>query len=140
MILMEFDKGQLEKLLRFRNGLIPVVVQDRNGVVLMLAYMNRKALAKSLSTGFMHYWSRSRRKLWKKGEVSGHTQKIIEVRVSCEGESLLFKVEQISGCCHKGYRTCFYRAMKGKGLKIVEKKLFEPKSIYGRPQKRPFNA
>jgi phosphoribosyl-AMP cyclohydrolase len=103
-------------------------------MVLMLAYMNRKALAKSLSTGFMHYWSRSRRKLWMKGEVSGHTQRILEVRVNCEENSLLFIVEQIGGCCHMGYRTCFYRAIKGKNLKFVEKKLFEPESIYGKYQ------
>ena len=125
-------KGPLRNKLRFSRGLLPVVTQGRDGQVLMVGYVNRRALALSLSTGLMHYWSRSRRRIWLKGEVSGHRQRIIEARVNCEMNSLLFTVDQLGGCCHKGYSTCFYRSISGRGLKVVEKKVFEPSVIYGR--------
>lgn len=128
----KYTGDSLEEVLRFTRGLIPVVAQGRDGRVLMMAYMNRRALALSLSTGFMHYWSRSRRKIWVKGEVSGHRQRILETRVNCEMNSLLFIVDQTGGCCHKGYSTCFYRVMSGKGLKVVEEKVFKPNVVYGR--------
>lgn len=123
---------RLGNMLRFTRGLIPVVAQGRDGQVLMVGYMNRRALALSLSTGLMHYWSRSRRRIWMKGEVSGHRQRILEARVNCEMNSLLFTVDQRGGCCHKGYSTCFYRAISGRGLKVVEGKVFEPSVVYGR--------
>ena len=125
-------QGSLWKMLRFSRGLLPVVAQGRDGKVLMLGYMNRRALALSLSTGLMHYWSRSRRRIWLKGETSGHRQRILEARVNCEMNSLLFTVDQLGGCCHKGYSTCFYRSIGGRGLKVVEKKAFEPSLVYGR--------
>jgi len=124
-------KGELIQKLRFERGLIPVVTQSRDGKVLMFAYMNRRALTLSLSTGFMHYWSRSRRKIWMKGEFSGHIQRILEARVNCEMSSMLFAVEQIGGCCHKGYGTCFYRAVSERGLKVMEERAFEPGLVYG---------
>ncbi|HDM35793.1 MAG TPA: phosphoribosyl-AMP cyclohydrolase [Candidatus Syntrophoarchaeum butanivorans] len=110
------------------NGLIPVVAQDyRTGEVLMLAYMNEEALKATLSTGIVHYWSRSRRKLWKKGESSGHLQLLKEVLVDCDGDTLLVKVEQRGGACHTGYRSCFYRTINGK---ITQKRLFDPDEVY----------
>lgn len=126
----KYFRGQLDQL-RFERGLIPVVAQNRDGKVLMMAYMNRRALALSLSTGLMHYWSRSKRKIWMKGEVSGHLQRVLEARVNCEMSSMLFTVDQIDGCCHKGYGTCFYRVISGRGLKVVEERVFEPSVVYG---------
>jgi len=126
----KYVKRKLEQRLRFERGLIPVVTQGRDGKVLMMAYMNRRALALSLTTGLMHYWSRSRRRIWMKGEVSGHIQRILEARVNCEMSSMLFTVDQIGGCCHKGYGTCFYRAVRGRGLKAVEERSFEPDTVY----------
>ncbi len=91
------------------NGLIPVVVQDsQSKSMLMLAYVNKEALEKTLSTGYAHYWSRSRGKLWKKGETSGHTQKIRRVVADCDYDALLYVVEQKGPACHTGEATCFY--------------------------------
>lgn len=91
-------------------GLIPVVTQDnRTDEVLMVAYMNREAVEKSLETGMVHYWSRSRNKLWLKGETSGHFQKIKSISYDCDGDTLLVKVEQTGAACHTGHRSCFYR-------------------------------
>jgi phosphoribosyl-AMP cyclohydrolase len=97
---LDFKKG---------NGLIPVVVQDANSKkVLMLAYANEEALEKTLKTGYAHYWSRSRQKLWLKGETSGHTQKIKRVVADCDYDTLLYVVEQKGSACHTGAETCFH--------------------------------
>lgn len=113
-------------------GLIPAVVQDaRTGEVLMLAYMNRESLLRTLSTGRMTYWSRSRGKLWVKGERSGNFQLVREVRVDCDGDALLFKVEQVGAACHTGYRSCFYRKLEGEEWKEEGEKLFDPEAVYG---------
>jgi phosphoribosyl-AMP cyclohydrolase len=102
---LDFKKG---------NGLIPVVVQDAESkTVLMLAYANEEALQKTLSTGYAHYWSRSRQKLWMKGETSGHTQKIKKVMTDCDYDTLLYVVEQKGPACHTGEYTCFYNKLKG---------------------------
>lgn len=122
---LDFSKGR---------GLIPTVVQDHHtGKVLMVAYVNQEALARTLATGEAHYWSRSRNTLWHKGESSGHVQRIKEVRVDCDGDTLLFKVEQVGGAaCHAGYETCFYRRMDpGGDLHVVEEKIFDPEKVYG---------
>jgi len=97
--------------LRFdANGLIPAVAQDaETGQVLMLAYMDREALARTQETGFAHYYSRSRQRLWKKGEESGHVQRVREIRYDCDGDALLLTVEQTGAACHTGNRSCFYR-------------------------------
>ncbi|MEM0202839.1 MAG: phosphoribosyl-AMP cyclohydrolase [Archaeoglobaceae archaeon] len=98
--------------LRFVNGLIPVVVQDvGTKEVLMVAYANEEALRKTLETGYAHYWSRSRNKLWMKGETSGNTQKIAEIRVDCDCDTLLYLVEQKGNACHTGHRSCFFRRL-----------------------------
>lgn len=98
-------------------GLIPAIAQDyRSGEVLMLAYMNREALEKTLETGKMHYWSRSRNKLWLKGETSGHFQNMKSVCLDCDGDTLLFRVEQIGAACHTDNYTCFYRRLSEDGV------------------------
>lgn len=99
--------------LRFNEqGLIPAIVQDvASGQVLMLAYMNREALEKTLVTGVAHYWSRSRAKLWQKGETSGHTQHVREIRYDCDADTLLMRVEQVGVACHTGHRSCFFRSL-----------------------------
>ena len=115
------------------NGLIPAVIQDyKNGEVLMVAYMNDKAVRKTLETMKAHFYSRSRKKLWLKGESSGHIQKVKEIRFDCDADCLLVKVEQIGGACHTGYRSCFYRKLKDrKGNTAVSgKKMFDPDKVY----------
>ena len=102
---LDFKKG---------NGLIPVVVQDAESkAVLMMAYANEEALAKTLSTGYAHYWSRSRKKLWMKGETSGHTQKIRKVMTDCDYDTLLYVVDQKGPACHTGEYTCFHNKLRG---------------------------
>ena len=101
-------------MLQFNDqGLIPAIVQDAaNGQVLMLAYMNRESLETTLATGVTHYWSRSRSTLWQKGETSGHTQRLIEARLDCDGDTLLLMVEQKGPACHTGAANCFFRPVK----------------------------
>ncbi len=100
----------LEQLKFDQEGLIPAIAQDaESGEVLMLAYMNAEALRRTLESGLATYWSRSRGELWVKGETSGHFQKVKEVRVDCDGDAILLRVEQIGAACHTGYRSCFYR-------------------------------
>ncbi len=108
------DEALLEKLdFKKGKGLIPVVVQDAESKqVLMVAYANEEALGKTLSTGYAHYWSRSRDKLWMKGETSGHTQKIKSVLVDCDYDTLLYVVEQQGPACHTGKVTCFHNRLK----------------------------
>ncbi|WP_410508921.1 phosphoribosyl-AMP cyclohydrolase [Methanosarcina hadiensis] len=114
--------------LKYENGLIIGIVQDqRSKEVLMCAYMNREALEKTAETGIAHFWSRSRRSLWKKGETSGHLQKVKEIRIDCDMDSVLLLVEQVGGACHMGYRSCFYRNLDGE---VVGEKVFEPEDVY----------
>jgi phosphoribosyl-AMP cyclohydrolase len=109
-------------------GLITAVAQDHlTGEVLMVAYMNAEALDMTLKTGIVHYWSRSRSKLWKKGERSGHVQTVKEVLVDCDGDALLLKVEQKGGACHTGYKSCFYRTADGD---IIGERIFDPNEVY----------
>lgn len=122
------------KLLDFskiKGGLIPIITQDyRTSEVLMLAFANEDAIRKTLETGFSHYYSRSRKTLWKKGETSGHVQEIQNVITDCDNDSILFKVKQIGAACHKGYDTCFYNEFKDGELKIIGKKVFNPDEVY----------
>ncbi len=111
-------------------GLIPAVVQDVKGEVLMVAYMNRAALAETLETGFSTYYSRSRRAMWRKGESSGHRQRVLEVRVDCDLDCLVLKVEQTGGACHTGYYSCFYRVIKDGRISIVEATVFDAEQVY----------
>ena len=123
MIEPDFKKG---------SGLVPVVVQDyETGEVLMVAYMNRESWLKTLETGKAHYWSRSRDCLWLKGETSGHFQMVREVRIDCDQDTVLLKVDQLGGAaCHTGHRSCFYRRMVEGDFVVVEKKVFNPEDVY----------
>ena len=114
------------------HGLAPCIVQDaESGRVLMFAFTNREALEHSLESGLMHYFSRSRRKLWKKGESSGHVQRLREIRIDCDEDCLLVKVEQSVAACHKGYRSCFFRRLAEDGsLQIDETKVFDEGEVY----------
>jgi phosphoribosyl-AMP cyclohydrolase len=114
-------------------GLVPAVVQDhQSGEVLMLAYLNPESWQLTLDTGIAHYWSRSRRKLWKKGELSGNIQEVREVRVDCDGDAVLLRVRQVGGAaCHTGYRSCFSRRVEGEELRTDGVRLFDPKEKYG---------
>jgi phosphoribosyl-AMP cyclohydrolase len=108
--------------------LLPAVAQDaESGEVLMLAYVNREALARTRETGEAHYYSRSRDELWHKGASSGHTQQVEEIRVDCDGDALLYLVEQDGGACHTGHRSCFYRTVDGE---TVGEKVFDPDDVY----------
>jgi len=112
-------------------GLVPAIIQDyKNGEMLMLAYMNRESLQKTLSSGKTHFWSRSRKKLWLKGESSGHTQEVKDLFIDCDMDALLIKVEQKVAACHTGYRSCFYRQLQGKVFEVVGEKVFKEEDIY----------
>jgi len=123
MVTIDFDKG---------NGLVPAIVQDvTTNDVLMLAYMNRESWEKTLETKKATYWSRSRKTLWTKGESSGNVQIVKEVRIDCDNDTILLKVEQVGGAaCHTGYRTCFYRRMVDGQLEIDDDKIFDPEDVY----------
>jgi phosphoribosyl-AMP cyclohydrolase len=114
-----------------KNGLITAVVQDyKNKDVLMVAYMNKEALKETIVSGKAHFYSRSRKKLWLKGESSGHIQKVKSIYVDCDMDCLLLRVEQTGGACHTGYRSCFYRKCEKGSMKKVGKKVFDPNKIY----------
>jgi phosphoribosyl-AMP cyclohydrolase len=114
------------------NGLLPAIVQDaESDKVLMLAYMNEQAWERTLSTGKAHYWSRSRQKLWLKGEESGHMQMVREIYLDCDLDTILLKVEQLGGAaCHTGYESCFYQRYKNGKAEIVGERVFDPKEVY----------
>ena len=117
------------------SGLIPVVAQDhKDGTVLMVAYMNRESLIKTLETGTATYWSRSRKKLWLKGESSGNVQKVKSIHKDCDGDTLVIRIEQIGGAaCHTGNRSCFYfEAEPGKGWIEKSNPVFDPQKVYGK--------
>jgi len=113
--------------------LLPVVAQDVNsGQVLMLAYMNQAAWQQTLATGEAVYFSRSRNRFWKKGEQSGNIQRVKEIFLDCDEDTILLKVEQIGGAaCHNGYQSCFYRQWEQGELKVVGTRIFDPKQVYG---------
>ena len=117
------------------NGLIPAIIQEQStGRVLMMAWMNRNSLEKTIATGKTHFWSRSRQQYWMKGESSGHTQAVKDIAFDCDADVLLIQVEQIGSACHKGYKSCFYRSIENDGgeYKITEPQLETPEQIYGK--------
>ena len=117
--------------LKFVDGLIPVIVQDtETREVLMMAYANDEAVRLTQQTGFAHYYSRNRKKLWKKGEESGHFQRVKRILADCDEDCLIYDVEQTGAACHTGYRTCFYRTLDGK---IIGEKVFDPEKVYKKP-------
>jgi phosphoribosyl-AMP cyclohydrolase len=118
------------------NGLIPAIIQDAaSGDVLMLGFMNEVALAETQRTHEVVFFSRSRNRLWKKGESSGHVLKVIDIRVDCDADSLLIRVDPVGpGVCHEGYRSCFFRSMSSDGAtQIIEDRTFDPDKIYSQP-------
>jgi phosphoribosyl-AMP cyclohydrolase len=114
------------------DGLVPVIAQDcHSGKVLMFAWMNQEALSLTDESGFAVYWSRSRQRLWRKGEESGHQQKVVEIRLDCDQDVILLKVEQIGGiACHTGRHNCFYRQLKNGAWQTIDAVLKDPKTIY----------
>lgn len=124
MNIPDFSKG---------GGLLPTIAQDAaSGQVLMLAWMNEAAWQETLRLGQAVYFSRSRGKLWHKGEESGHVQKVLEIRVDCDADTILLKVEQTGAACHEGFASCFFRTIDADGIaRIVEERLKSPDEIYG---------
>ena len=124
MVKLDFRKG---------NGILPAIVQDvTSGKVLMLAYMNNRAWTLTLQTGEAHYWSRTRRKIWHKGETSGNIQIIKEIIVDCDYDSILLKIEQVGGAaCHLGYESCFHNKINKNGEQtVIGNKIFDPEEVY----------
>ena len=127
---MEFVNIDFDKA----GGLVPAIIQDhRTGDVLMLGFMNAVSLAETQNSGEVVFFSRSRTKLWKKGESSGHVLKMHEIRVDCDADALLVRVEAVGpGVCHEGYRRCFFRALESDGtVKLTEERTFAPEEVYG---------
>ena len=123
----------LNQLKTDQNGLIPAIIQDdENKEVLMVGYMNHEAVRRTLESGRVCFWSRSRQEYWIKGETSGHTQTVRTVAFDCDGDALLIKVEQKGGACHVGYRSCFFREVSpdGNSTHIVGDKVFDPDAVY----------
>jgi phosphoribosyl-AMP cyclohydrolase len=123
--LIDFDK---------LGGVVPVIAQDdTTGEVLMMAYMNREAFVETLRTGRVCYFSRSRNRLWRKGEESGNVQEVRGVYVDCDADTVLIKVHQIGGgACHEGYPSCFFRRLEGDALEIVAQRVFDPNEVYSK--------
>ena len=121
----------LDTVLFDPNGLVPAIAQqDGTGEVLMMAWMNSEAIEKTLTTGQVHYWSRSRKQLWRKGEASGQTQTLIDFRLDCDGDTVLVTVDQKGVACHTGRKNCFFRAVRGGKLENVEDVLVDPTKLY----------
>ena len=114
------------------DGVVPVIIQDaRTLEVLMQSFMNKEALDLSIATGYAHYYSRKRNKVWKKGEISGYLQEIKEIRIDCDNDSLLMKVRQIGdAACHEGYSSCYFRVLKDGDVVADGMKVFNPKNMY----------
>lgn len=113
-------------------GFVPAIAQDaETGQVLMLAWMNAEAFEETLRTGRACYYSRSRARLWRKGEESGNIQEVREIHVDCDADTVLLKVKQIGGAaCHEGYPSCFFRKVEGSELRVISERLFDPKAVY----------
>jgi phosphoribosyl-AMP cyclohydrolase len=116
---------------RGADGLLPAIAQDAaTGEVLMLAWMNREAFDETVRTGRAVYYSRSRGRLWRKGEESGHMQQVAGIYVDCDADTILLKVTQAGAACHEGYRSCFFRELAGEDVKIVAERLVDPAAVY----------
>jgi phosphoribosyl-AMP cyclohydrolase len=133
------EEGPVEIAFGKAGGLVPAIVQDdRTGNVLMLGFMNEGALVETQRTQEVVFYSRSRNRLWKKGESSGHVLKVREIRVDCDADALLVRVEAVGpGVCHEGYRSCFFRRMEADGAAtLIEERTFDPNHVYGQEKKR----
>jgi phosphoribosyl-AMP cyclohydrolase len=130
LIMSFYDKLKFDA-----NGLIPAIIQEqKTGRVVMMAWMNRASLEKTIATGKTHFWSRSRQKFWMKGEESGHTQTVKDIAFDCDGDTLLIQVDQIGAACHEGYQSCFFRSVEkdGQSSKLTEPRLETPEQMYGK--------
>ncbi|MEW6021942.1 MAG: phosphoribosyl-AMP cyclohydrolase [Pseudomonadota bacterium] len=129
----------LKKVRWDENGLVPVIAQEAaTGDILMFAWMNRDALARTVELGEAVYWSRSRKKLWHKGEESGHTQKVLEMRLDCDEDVILLKIEQAGGiACHTGRHSCFFQKFDGEDWQAADPVLQDPETIYTNTKKTP---
>ena len=118
---------------RGTDGLLPAIAQDaKSGRVLMMAWMNRQAWSETLATAQATYFSRSRGKLWRKGESSGHRQRVVEIRIDCDADTILLKVQQEGAACHEGYQSCFFRRVDSDGsATIADERLVDPATVYG---------
>ena len=116
----------------FSKGLVPAVAQDHEtGEVLMLAYMNEDSWRETLKTRRATYWTRSRRKLWRKGEESGNVQEVVDILIDCDRDTIVLKVRQVGGAaCHEGYRSCFFRRLDGDDWTIEDERVFDPNEVY----------
>lgn len=127
--------ADLEQMIDFdkSGGVVPVIAQDdETGDVLMMAFMNREALSETLRSGRVCYFSRSRKRLWRKGEESGNVQEVRAIYLDCDADALLIKVRQVGGAaCHEGYHSCFFRKVADGGLRIVADRVFDPRQVYG---------
>jgi phosphoribosyl-AMP cyclohydrolase len=124
----------LEKLTFNKDGLIPAIIQEQStGRVLMMAWMNKEAVQKTIEQGRTVFWSRSRQKYWVKGETSGHVQVVKDLAFDCDGDTLLIQVEQTGAACHEGYKSCFFRSVgpNGTGFAVKEPQLINPEEVYG---------
>jgi phosphoribosyl-AMP cyclohydrolase len=114
------------------NGLVPAIAQQHDtGEILMVAWMSRHAIAETIATGQVCYWSRSRGRLWRKGESSGQTQRLVDLRLDCDGDTILVLVDQTGVACHTGRRNCFFRALRGDGLEVIAEPQILPSVLYG---------
>ncbi len=138
----QFKENDIESFIeildfsKISGGLIPIVAQDyQTNEILMLAFANEEAVRKTLETGFAHYYSRSRQTLWKKGESSGHVQRVQRVIFDCDNDSLILKVDQEGAACHKGYYSCFYNEYLEEGqIEMIGEKVFNPEDVYDDPE------
>ena len=122
-----------DKLKFNEDGLVPAIIQEAGtGRVLMMAWMNRASIESTIKTGKTHFWSRSRKKFWMKGEESGHTQTVRDLAFDCDGDTLLIQVEQIGAACHEGFKSCFFRSVEkdGENFRTTEAQLQRPEDIY----------
>ena len=122
-----------DKLKFNEDGLVPAIIQEAGtGRVLMMAWMNRASIESTIKTGKTHFWSRSRKKFWMKGEESGHTQTVRDLAFDCDGDTLLIKVEQVGAACHEGFKSCFFRSVEkdGENFRTTEAQLQRPEDIY----------
>jgi len=126
------DKHWLDQITWNEQGLVPAIAQDKSSnEILMVAWMNREALDLTVAEGRAVYWSRSRKKLWRKGEESGHVQRVSEIRLDCDDDVIILKIEQLGGiACHTGRRSCFFKVLKDRQWQAVEPVLKDPKAIY----------
>ena len=115
------------------NGLIPAIIQEQGtGRILMMAWMNKDSLQKTIEVKKTCFWSRSRKKYWIKGESSGHVQYVKSIAFDCDADALLIQVEQIGAACHEGYKSCFFRTIEGDGARVTEPRLVNPDEVYGK--------